>query len=75
MVSITTEPVRIFLFMVLLQHRKSSLHYTRGIMAKRVTSDGAHLHGVAPEQTQLRRNVAAVVRRRRLCVQLNRLRN
>ena len=26
---------------------KSNLHYTRGITPKRVTSGGAHLHGLA----------------------------
>ena len=32
-------------------HRpKSNLHYTCGIKSKRVTSDGAHLRGLAPGQ-------------------------
>ena len=29
------------------QIKKSNLHYTRGLMPKRVTSCGAHLHGLA----------------------------
>ena len=30
--------------------KKSNLHYTRGITPKRVTSGGAHLRGLAPDQ-------------------------
>ena len=30
--------------------KKSNLHHTRGITSKRVTSGGAYLRGLAPEQ-------------------------
>ena len=41
---------------------QSNLHYTRGIMPKRVTSGGIHLHcpWLNAWATQLRRNIAAV---------------
>ena len=34
-----------------LSNQNSNFHYTRGIAPKRVTSGGAHLCGLAPEQS------------------------
>ena len=42
------------------KHVEFSLHYTRGITQKRVTSGGAHLRGSAPGATKLRRSAAAM---------------
>ena len=47
--------------------KKSNLYHTRGITPKRVTSDGPHLHGLAPgqhsseETPQRRRDVGKAV--------------
>ena len=49
---------------------KSNLHYTRGITPKRVTSGGARLRALAPEQHSFRRNVTAMASRWRHCADL-----
>ena len=47
---------------------KSNLHYIRGITPKRVTSDGAHLRGLAPGQ----RSSEEMTQQRRHCVRFDR---